>query len=73
MEKLTNKKTTPTFLIIEKRLGGKTVWVNEDFFMKNFTIYLSTAPVVSLAWLVLTAVLLIGFNKVFPDPLVFSF
>nr|ALO21280.1 subunit IX of photosystem I [Chloromonas radiata] len=41
--------------------------------MKDFTTYLSTAPVVSLAWLVLTAVLLIGFNKIFPDPLVFTF
>jgi hypothetical protein len=41
--------------------------------MKDFTTYLSTAPVVSLAWLILTSVLLIGLNKVFPDPLVFSF
>nr|ALO20861.1 subunit IX of photosystem I [Chlamydomonas nivalis] len=47
--------------------------VSKTFFMKDFTTYLSTAPVVSLAWLVLTAVLLIGFNKVFPDPLVFTF
>jgi photosystem I subunit 9 len=41
--------------------------------MKNFTIYLSTAPVVSLAWLVLTAGILIEFNRFFPDPLVFTF
>ena len=41
--------------------------------MKDLQIYLSTAPVVSLAWLALTALLLIGFNKVFPDPLVFTF
>jgi hypothetical protein len=53
---------------------NKKVWVSKAIkFMKDFTTYLSTAPVVSLAWLVLTAVLLIGFNKIFPDPLVFTF
>ena len=41
--------------------------------MKDFTTYLSTAPVVSLGWLIITAGLLIEFNRFFPDPLVFSF
>jgi photosystem I subunit 9 len=41
--------------------------------MKDFTIYLSTAPVVGLAWAVFTAGLLIEINRFFPDPLVFSF
>lgn len=42
-------------------------------FMNNFTTYLSTAPVVALAWLTITAGLLIEINRFFPDPLVFSF
>nr|AYQ94534.1 photosystem I subunit IX [Cylindrocapsa geminella] len=41
--------------------------------MKNFTTYLSTAPVVSLIWFSFTAGLLIEINRFFPDPLVFSF
>nr|YP_009774641.1 subunit IX of photosystem I [Aphanochaete confervicola]QJA13910.1 subunit IX of photosystem I [Aphanochaete confervicola] len=41
--------------------------------MKDFTTYLSTAPVVAFAWLSFTAGLLIEFNRFFPDPLVFSF
>ncbi len=41
--------------------------------MKNFTLYLSTAPVVALLWFTVTAGLLIEINRFFPDPLVFSF
>lgn len=41
--------------------------------MKNFVIYLSTAPVIALAWMSFTAGLLIEINRFFPDPLVFSF
>jgi photosystem I subunit 9 len=41
--------------------------------MKNFTTYLSTAPVVALVWFTITAALLIEINRFFPDPLVFSF
>ena len=41
--------------------------------MKDFTTYLSTAPVIALVWFGLLAVLLIEINKFFPDPLVFSF
>jgi photosystem I subunit 9 len=41
--------------------------------MKDFTTYLSTAPVVALAWFSLTAGLLIEINRFFPDPLVFAF
>nr|YP_009540861.1 photosystem I 5 kDa protein [Phacus inflexus]AYQ93338.1 photosystem I 5 kDa protein [Phacus inflexus] len=39
--------------------------------MKNFTTYLSTAPVISLIWLTLSASLLIEVNRFFPDSLVF--
>lgn len=42
-------------------------------FMKNFTIYLSTAPVIATVWFTFTAGLLIEINRFFPDPLVFSF
>ena len=41
--------------------------------MKNLTIYLSTAPVVALAWFSFTAGFLIELNRFFPDPLIFSF
>nr|YP_009184774.1 subunit IX of photosystem I [Jenufa perforata]ALO62865.1 subunit IX of photosystem I [Jenufa perforata] len=41
--------------------------------MKNFTTYLSTAPVVALLWFVVTASILIEINRFFPDPLVFAF
>lgn len=34
-----------------------------EYFLK----YLSTAPVLAIAWISLTAVLLIAFNAVFPD------
>ena len=42
-------------------------------FMKDFTTYLSTAPVVALAWFSFTAGFIIEINRFFPDPLVFSF
>ena len=41
--------------------------------MRNFTTYLSTAPVIALIWLTFTASLIIEINRFFPDPLVFSF
>jgi photosystem I subunit 9 len=34
---------------------------------KNFLTYLSTAPVLATAWLMLTAAILIVFNLFFPD------
>nr|YP_009540978.1 photosystem I 5 kDa protein [Discoplastis spathirhyncha]AYQ93524.1 photosystem I 5 kDa protein [Discoplastis spathirhyncha] len=37
--------------------------------MKNFTTYLSTAPVISGLWLFLSASLLIEINRFFPDSL----
>jgi photosystem I subunit 9 len=46
---------------------------NKKNFMKNFTTYLSTAPVVATGWFIVTAALLIEINRFFPDPLVFSF
>lgn len=39
--------------------------------MKNFSTYLSTAPVISTLWIVLIASLLIEVNKFFPDSLSF--
>ena len=41
--------------------------------MKDFTTYLSTAPVVASIWFAVTAGILIELNRFFPDPLVFSF
>jgi photosystem I subunit 9 len=41
--------------------------------MQNFMTYLSTAPVVALAWIAFTAGFIIEINRFFPDPLVFSF
>jgi len=41
--------------------------------MKDFTTYLSTAPVVALVYFTLLAGLLIEINRFFPDPLVFAF
>jgi photosystem I subunit 9 len=41
--------------------------------MKDFTTYLSTAPVVALIYFTLLAGLLIEINRFFPDPLVFAF
>lgn len=42
-------------------------------FMQNFMTYLSTAPVVGLAWIGFTAGFIIEINRFFPDPLIFSF
>jgi len=41
--------------------------------MKDFTIYLSTAPVVAFVWFGLLAGILIELNRFFPDGLLFSF
>jgi len=41
--------------------------------MKNFTTYLSTAPVLAALWFGLLAGFLIEINRFFPDPLVFPF
>nr|AYB71487.1 photosystem I 5 kDa protein [Trachelomonas grandis] len=38
--------------------------------MKNFITYLSTAPVISIIWLFLSASLLIEVNRFFPDSLI---
>ncbi len=35
--------------------------------MQDFLKYLSTAPVIAAVWMVITAVILIGFNYFFPD------
>ena len=41
--------------------------------MKNFTTYLSTAPVLALLSLSVIASFIIEVNRFFPDPLIFSF
>ena len=41
--------------------------------MKNFTTYLSTAPVIATVWFITTAGLLIEINRFFPDALIFAF
>ena len=37
--------------------------------MKNLTTYLSTAPVISIVWLIISASLIIEINRFFPDAL----
>lgn len=37
--------------------------------MKNISTYLSTAPVISILWLTLSASLIIEINRFFPDAL----
>jgi len=41
--------------------------------MKDFTIYLSTAPVMTLISLTAVSGLLIEINRFFPDALIFAF
>ena len=41
--------------------------------MKDFTTYLSTAPVAAILSLTVVSGILIEINRFFPDPLVFSF
>lgn len=44
-----------------------------EFKMKDFTTYLSTAPVIAIISLTVIAGLLIEINRFFPDALIFSF
>ena len=37
--------------------------------MKNFSTYLSTAPVIAILWITLSASLVIEINRFFPDAL----
>lgn len=53
-----------------KRINSEFI---KHYSMKNFTTYLSTAPVVGLIWISFTAGLIIEVNRFFPDPLIFSF
>ncbi|MGI9214402.1 MAG: photosystem I reaction center subunit IX [Gammaproteobacteria bacterium] len=39
--------------------------------MKDFTTYLSTAPVISIIWLAFSSSLIIEINRFFPDTLSF--
>lgn len=41
--------------------------------MKNFTTYLSTAPVIAFLGLSFIASFIIEVNRFFPDPLIFAF
>nr|YP_003058301.1 subunit IX of photosystem I [Parachlorella kessleri]ACQ90935.1 subunit IX of photosystem I [Parachlorella kessleri] len=41
--------------------------------MKDFTIYLSTAPVMAIISLIAVSGLLIEINRFFPDALIFGF
>jgi len=43
--------------------------VTKKKMLKNFTTYLSTAPVVALVWFTFTAGLIIEINRFFPDML----
>nr|YP_009367443.1 subunit IX of photosystem I [Sarcinofilum mucosum]ARK14399.1 subunit IX of photosystem I [Sarcinofilum mucosum] len=65
------KKTKTKQIKFEFKLTG--FLLNPNFLMKDFVTYLSTAPVIALAWMTFTAGLLIEINRFFPDPLVFTF
>jgi photosystem I subunit 9 len=72
------KKSVSNCFFFESQFSfqKKAIWNKKHekkIFMKNFTTYLSTAPVVALVWFTFTAALLIEINRFFPDPLVFSF
>jgi photosystem I subunit IX len=45
----------------------------ESYKMKDFTTYLSTAPVIAIISLTVVAGLLIEINRFFPDALIFAF
>lgn len=49
------------------------IYSKEIFNMKDFTTYLSTAPVLALVSLTVVAGLLIEINRFFPDALIFAF
>lgn len=49
------------------------IYNKEIFNMKDFTTYLSTAPVLALISLTVVAGLLIEINRFFPDALIFAF
>jgi photosystem I subunit 9 len=61
------------FRTLRQKTGSTSVFHFVLTSMKDFTTYLSTAPVVALGWFTVTAALLIEINRFFPDPLVFSF
>lgn len=54
-------------LLVE--ITSRNYWSNDilEYTMQDFLKYLSTAPVLATAWMLITAALLIGFNWVFPD------
>jgi photosystem I subunit IX len=65
------------WLLVAEHLVSKN---NTSFFkaleiiaMKDFTTYLSTAPVLALISLTVVAGLLIEINRFFPDALIFAF
>lgn len=62
------KSWTASFQMVETSNISKNTLI-----MKNFTIYLSTAPVVGTIWFIFTAGLIIEINRFFPDPLIFNF
>jgi photosystem I subunit 9 len=45
----------------------------KEFIMKDFTTYLSTAPVLTIVSVSFVASLLIEINRYFPDALIFAF
>ena len=68
-----NQKLYKAKLVKKRRALCKKIFFYPFRIMKNFTIYLSTAPVIAAIWFSITAALLIEINRFFPDPLVFSF
>ena len=52
---------------------GTLIFFKKEKKMKDFTTYLSTAPVVALLSLTVVAGLLIEINRFFPDALIVAF
>jgi photosystem I subunit 9 len=73
---VTKANLPPVFLVLSldyQNLKRRHYFIFYLFFMKDFTTYLSTAPVVGTVWFIFTAGLIIEINRFFPDPLIFSF
>jgi photosystem I subunit 9 len=67
MQCATKLRYIPLKLILPKNNIKSYMKINKN--MKNFSTYLSTAPVIATLWLILTASLLIEISRFFPDVL----
>lgn len=63
----------PKTMFLGRKIDNKISKKNGDFSMKDFTTYLSTAPVLTLLSVTVVAGLLIEINRFFPDALIAAF